>query len=532
MTDSYYAESNTSKSGGFMNSSKSRSESQTVSNRGTSVTAGGSVTLTAGTDLTLQAAQVTAGGDLSLSAGGTLSLLSATDSSYLSQTSSKSSAAWQSASDKGHNDTTVVMTGLQAGGNLSVNAAKVVADYKSTGDLQASLTALAADPKTAWVAQLATKDAVTWQAVQEAHKKWDHESQGLSAAASAIIAIVVAAVTAGTGLAAMVAEEAASIGLVAAGSDAALAVGAAGAAGFSTLATQATTSLINNQGDLGKTLQELGSLDTVKNIAISMASAGAFSEVGSATDFHGITMDKALDDPLNYAANVAGHATVGCAMGAASGGSCGAGAASAAVSAAATPAYGNAGLTAGTAVSAAIGGATASITGGSAAQGAVTGAFGYLFNWLGRGSDGKLWAVQPTADEYAAHYKEGTGETVYRSGDDVNLAEYAPIQFDVQKGQVFSVYPSSAALAAALVNWELGTLSPGALTDTFIYGSLGQVTALGSGYVQLAPDTFNFNMEDGRSFRNWMTQVQHDTLGGGVPGKDFRTIFVGQTKAP
>ncbi|WP_158240834.1 hemagglutinin repeat-containing protein [Telmatospirillum siberiense] len=69
---------------------------------GASVTAGGAVTLTSGTDLTLQAAQVTAGGDLSLSAGGTLSLLSATDSSYLSQTSSKSSAAWQSTSDKGH----------------------------------------------------------------------------------------------------------------------------------------------------------------------------------------------------------------------------------------------------------------------------------------------------------------------------------------------------------------------------------------------------------------------------------------------
>lgn len=380
VTDSHYEESNTSKSGGLMNSSKSRTESQTVSNRGTTVDAGGTVSLTAGTDLTLRAAQVTAGSDIDLTAGGTLSLLSATDSSYLSSTSSKSSAAWQSSVDKGHSDTTVVMTGLQAGGTLNVSASKIVADYKSTGDLRTSLAALAADPKTAWVATLATKDPVVWQAVQEAHKQWDHESQGLSAAASAIIAIVVAAVTAGAGLAAAVAEEAATAGLVTAGSDAALAMGAAGAAGFSTLVTQATTALINNQGDLGKTLQQLGPLDTVKNLAISMASAGALSEVGSATDFHGITMDKALDNPLNYAENVAGHAAVGCAMGAASGGSCEAGAASGAVSAAATPAYGSAGLTAGTAISAAIGGATSAITGGEVGQGAVTGAFGYLFN--------------------------------------------------------------------------------------------------------------------------------------------------------
>jgi hypothetical protein len=35
------------------------------------------------------------------------------------------------------------------------------------------------------------------------------------------------------------------------------------------LVSQATVSLINNRGDLGKTLQQMGSLDTVKNIAIS-----------------------------------------------------------------------------------------------------------------------------------------------------------------------------------------------------------------------------------------------------------------------
>ncbi|PKU21515.1 DUF637 domain-containing protein [Telmatospirillum siberiense] len=408
MTDSYYAESNSSKSGGFMNSSKSRSESQTVSNRGASVTAGGAVTLTSGTDLTLQAAQVTAGGDLSLSAGGTLSLLSATDSSYLSQTSSKSSAAWQSTSDKGHNDTTVVMTGLQAGGNLSVSAAKIVADYKSTGDLQASLTALAADPKTAWVAQLATKDAVTWQAVQEAHKKWDHESQGLSAAASAIIAIVLAAVTGGAGLGAMLAEAAGM-----AGSTVAV---AAATAGISTLATQVTTSLINNQGDLGKTFQQLGSLDTVKSIAISMAAAGAFAEVGDLTDGHfsevknsdGTTsyLNNAKQTPseyfgtANYAENVLGHAAVGCAQAAASGGDCASGAAASGLSATATPVSVGLGFGSGLALSSAIGGTASSVTGGTFSQGAINGAYGYLYNDAVTAAQAYAWSQG--AEGYAA----------------------------------------------------------------------------------------------------------------------------------
>jgi hypothetical protein len=61
---------------------------------------------------------------------------------------------------------------------------------------------------------------------------------------------------------------------------------------------------------------------------------------------------------------------------------------------------------------------------------------------------------------------------------------------------------------------------------------LNNVTILPNGYVQLAPDTFNFDTEAGRTFRNWMTDLQHNTLGQGLPGKNFQTIFVGPTKGP
>ena len=45
-------------------------------------------------------------------------------------------------------------------------------------------------------------------------------------------------------------------------------------AGFTALVTQASLSLINNQGDLGAVFQELGSLDTLTSLATSMAAAG------------------------------------------------------------------------------------------------------------------------------------------------------------------------------------------------------------------------------------------------------------------
>jgi hypothetical protein len=172
-------------------------------------------------------------------------------------------------------------------------------------------------------------------------------------------------------------------------------------AAFSALVSQASISMINNRGNIGKVLQELGTVETAKNLAIAMASAGAFAEVGTLTDFHGVDLNKALNNPLDYAANVAGHAAVGCAVGAASGGSCGTGAASAAVSAAATPVYAGSGLEAGTALSATIGGATSAITGGNVAQGALTAAYGYMFN----SALGQFMQMDPSS---RSAYGEGT----------------------------------------------------------------------------------------------------------------------------
>lgn len=55
------------------------------------------------------------------------------------------------------------MTELEAGGALQISAAQgVVADYRANGDLAASLAVLAQNPATAWAAQLATRDNVTW----------------------------------------------------------------------------------------------------------------------------------------------------------------------------------------------------------------------------------------------------------------------------------------------------------------------------------------------------------------------------------
>lgn len=272
--------------------------------------------------------------------------------------------------------------------------------------------------------------------------------------------------------------------------------------------------------------------------AIAGATAFAFFGIGDATNaVAGVDPSAAhiqpdFSTPDAYAFNVAGHALVGCGVAVANGGSCGSGALSGAVTSGAGPLINGQDQVASLVTNSVLGGVASVAGGGKFANGAITGAFGYLFNWLGRREDGLLWAIQPTAGEMAAHYADGTGETVYREGSDVSLADYPSSQFNRPVGTVFYAIPTSGTLFDGLANWEIGTLKPGALTDAFIYGSLNNIQAIGGGYVQLSPDTFNFDMHDGAPWRNFMTWTQQQTLGGGASGKNFQTIFIGPTKAP
>ncbi len=104
--------------------------------------------------------------------------------------------------------------------------------------------------------------------MQLAYDKWGYKQEGLTGAGAAIIALAVAAVTGGVG--------AGLIGAAQGTASAALANAA-----FTSLATQASISLINNKGNIGKTLKELGRSRTVKNIVVAAATAGVSNKIGA-----------------------------------------------------------------------------------------------------------------------------------------------------------------------------------------------------------------------------------------------------------
>lgn len=419
-------------SSGLLRSRLDKVEDASSTVVGSTLSAGQDVSVTAQSgDVMVQASKVTAGEHLALKAeAGQVQLLTGKDSAYHAETHTASNAIWQTAQDKGQVDETTKYADLQAGQGIAITAGKgVVAEIHTGGaSLNATVAALAAKPETAWMAQVAARDDVAWRAVQEAHDSWDYKSQGLSGPGAAIIAIAVMVATQGMGV-----EALGALGVEGLSGTSAAMVNA----GFSSLVAQASVSLINNQGDIGKVLQEMGSIQTLKTLAITVASAGAFHQVGTWTEGHlgdgsvlgqdgrPLTAAQRAEQyfgTANHAANIAGHALVGGAASVANGGSFASGALSGGFGSAVTP------LTillnqqipyTGLATTVAVGGATSALGGGTFEQGAMNAGLGYLYNAtfrpdpnglahiLKRHGVGAQWA-DPSAGEFSPQFANRT----------------------------------------------------------------------------------------------------------------------------
>ncbi|MCC9624680.1 DUF637 domain-containing protein [Thalassospira sp. MA62] len=279
------------------------SQSSLIKNKISNLTAGGSLTVNATDgDILIKASKLSSEDQTVLDASnGEVAMLSATDLDQYSYKSDASNAFWFKTQDTGHHHTNVVMTEVTADGGLIVNAGNgVVIEYRDTGNLDDSVTALAATPGLEWMGDMMARDDATWNAIKEVHKSWDYKAQGLSGAASAVIVIAISAVTAGAGGPAAMAGSAAAQAASAAGmSAAASAIGAAVTAGVSALTSQAAVSLINNRGDLGAVLKEMGSSSTLRSLVTSMVTAGITAGV---TNNFGVDLgiDAELGDQVAY----------------------------------------------------------------------------------------------------------------------------------------------------------------------------------------------------------------------------------------
>ncbi|MBU3817779.1 DUF637 domain-containing protein [Acinetobacter baumannii] len=238
--------------------------------------------------------------------GGTLELIAAKTSITELLKKEKSSLAWQAMQDKGSITETAqlpsfngpVLPTFKAAGGLSV---QVPISEKDTNkvELRDAILDLSKQPGNEYLKELVNRKDVDWQKVLLTQKDWDYKQQGLTAAGAAIIVIIITIVTMGTGTAAAAgaaggtAASGTTVGLgasmigsagittTAAGAIVPSTLGAMANAAITSLATQAGVSLINNGGDIGKTLKDLGSKDSVKSLATSIVTAGVLSKIAS-----------------------------------------------------------------------------------------------------------------------------------------------------------------------------------------------------------------------------------------------------------
>ena len=258
-------------------------------------------------DTTLQAAKIT-GNTLAMNVGSTLNIDAAIESQNQSHSSKGNDLMTQNSSGSGSNTQSLNYTTinlqdaqgnhqnpiLNAANGIVIGARLLPSMGTSSGsggapsptitvDLKQQAAQLATQPGLSYLGELTKRHDVTWQKVQLASQSWNYSQSGLSQSGGIIIAIAVAAVTAGSSAelsAAMIADA----GLT---GTAATAASAALAAGMTSLASQAAVDLANNQGDLGKTLQVLGSNSAIRNTVAAMVTAGALTELGNTTTFTG-----------------------------------------------------------------------------------------------------------------------------------------------------------------------------------------------------------------------------------------------------
>lgn len=284
----------------------------------TEFAAGDDINLLSRDDSTYEASKIAAGQNARLTSTQGKINFRAVKNTTFEQTVTSSKGIYITQSNRGYEDNKWVLPSIYTGGSLTVEAANgISADVKVKNGqtLRNAVAALGNAPGTTWLKDLDTRKDVQWNTVRDAYSSWDYKSQHLNPAVAAVIAIAAAAVTAGTGLAAAAGQNAVTATGVA-GATASPAVYGSAYAGMTSLASQVAVALVDNQGNLSKTLQALGNSQTVKATATAMAIGGALAGFDQVLDAN-VPADKARlpvlikdEDWSKIAQRVAGQSVI------------------------------------------------------------------------------------------------------------------------------------------------------------------------------------------------------------------------------
>ena len=192
---------------------------------------------------------------------------------YKQRTKESNYVVWQRQVNQGSNTETLTLPSFTGTVNTPFKAPGGISVQIPAGEFRSQIATLSQQPGMGYLNELAARTDVNWQPVKLAHDQWDYKQEGLTPAGAALLAAAVAwAMPAGVGTSAVNSL----FGVKLTGTSALMANAA-----FASLAAQASITFVNNKGDIGKTLKELGSSQTVKATIAAALTAGVLDKLGA-----------------------------------------------------------------------------------------------------------------------------------------------------------------------------------------------------------------------------------------------------------
>ncbi|WP_375055087.1 DUF637 domain-containing protein [Zobellella sp. DQSA1] len=200
-----------------------------------------------------------------------------------SRTRESDYVVWQKQQGEGYYRETLTLPQFSGPGLPVFQAPGGLTAQLPAGDFRREVQKLAGQPGMAYLGALTRRKDVDWRSVKLAHDQWQYQQQGLTPAGAALVAVAVAW-AAGPGLG-LLGTSTTPAGLML---DAAL----------GSLATQASITLINNRGNLGNTLKELGSSRVARATITAALTAGVLEHIGALNSIKELANSTAWQDQL------------------------------------------------------------------------------------------------------------------------------------------------------------------------------------------------------------------------------------------
>lgn len=232
----------------------------------TSIEASGSVYLHADEVIATEATKVKAGRGITFDAH--LWINAATQEQHcVSDEVKRSNLLTSSHGVSGHCQIGTVHTRLDAGEGpvvLNFNSVEAMVGLEHGQSLEQALDQLVKRyPDLSWIAMLQDRTDVEWYSIHNTYEDWRHKATGISPFLATVVTTAVAVATQGIGATFLPATMTGNV----------ISTSVANAA-FTSLVAKSAVDLANNNLNIGKTLDNLFSEETVKDVAVSVIGAG------------------------------------------------------------------------------------------------------------------------------------------------------------------------------------------------------------------------------------------------------------------